>query len=139
MNTQGPVWLFDGVCVLCSNGVRYVLKHERHHDMRFVAIQSDKGRALARQHGIDPDEPDSFLFIDDGKALAKSDGVLALLRHISGPAQLLRVGAILPKPVRDWLYDRVARNRYRFFGKYNSCMIPDAQARQRFVLPENTK
>jgi predicted DCC family thiol-disulfide oxidoreductase YuxK len=137
VNESGAVWLFDGVCVLCSGGVRYVLEHEKHHTMRFVAIQSDEGRALARRHGIDPDRPDSFLFIDDGKALAKSDGILALLRHINGPARLLRVGQFLPRPVRDWLYDRVARNRYRLFGKYDCCMAPDALTRHRFVLPES--
>jgi predicted DCC family thiol-disulfide oxidoreductase YuxK len=133
----GPVWLFDGVCVLCSSGVRYVLKHERHHDMRFIAIQSDLGKALALLHGIDPENPDSFLFIEDNRALAKSDGVLALLRHINGPARVLRLGKVLPKPVRDWLYDSMARNRYRLFGKYDSCMIPDAEMQRRFVLPES--
>jgi predicted DCC family thiol-disulfide oxidoreductase YuxK len=137
MATSPPVWLFDGVCVLCSGGVRHVLKHERRHNMRFVAIQSDEGKALARQHGIDPENPESFLFIDDGKALAKSDGVLALLYHINGPARLLRVGTLLPKLIRDWLYDRVAQNRYRLFGKRNSCMMPEESQRHRFALPEN--
>jgi predicted DCC family thiol-disulfide oxidoreductase YuxK len=137
--SDGPVWLFDGVCALCSGGVRYVLQHERQHDMRFVAIQSEEGKALALRHGIDPENPDSFLFIDENRASAKSDGVLALLDHISGPARLLRVGKLLPKPIRDWVYDRVARNRYRLFGKYSSCMIPDAALRKRFVLPESER
>jgi predicted DCC family thiol-disulfide oxidoreductase YuxK len=105
--------------------------------MRFVSIQSAEGKALARRHGIDPENPDSFLFIDDGVAMAKSDGVLALLRHIRGPARMLRIGILLPRPIRDWLYDRVVRNRYRLFGRYDACMAPDAPTRHRFVLPES--
>jgi predicted DCC family thiol-disulfide oxidoreductase YuxK len=125
----GPIWLFDGVCVLCSGAVRHVLKHERHGEMRFVAIQSGEGKTLARQYGIDPENPDS--------ALAKSDGVLALLGHINGPARVLRVGRILPRFFRDWIYDRVARNRYSMFGKSAACMMPDRDLRERFVLPES--
>jgi predicted DCC family thiol-disulfide oxidoreductase YuxK len=130
-------WLFDGVCVLCSRAVRYTLVHERTTStIRFVAIQSAEGRALARAHGIDPDQPDSFLFIENGKALAKSDGVIALSQHLKGPVHFIALGRILPKRLRDWLYDRVARNRYRLFGRSQSCMQPDAAMRSRFVLPE---
>lgn len=130
-----PTWLYDGVCVLCSGGVRYTLRQERDHAIRFVAIQSREGRELARTHGIDPDEPDSFLFVENGEAFAKSDGVLALVRHLNGPARLLLAGRALPKRWRDWLYDRVARNRYRLFGKKDSCEIPDRATRHRFTLP----
>lgn len=134
--SAAPIWLYDGVCVLCSGGVRYTLKHERDHAIRFVAIQSREGRALALAHGIDPDTPESFLFIENGRALAKSAGVLALLDHLDGPARLLLAGRLLPKPLRDWLYDRVARNRYRLFGQKTACEMPDPTQRHRFTLPE---
>lgn len=134
---DAPVWLYDGVCVLCSGGVRYTLKHERDHAMRFVAIQSREGRALSERHGIDPDDPESFLFIENGTALAKADGVLALLRHLNGPARLLLLGRALPKAFRDWLYDRLARNRYRLFGRKTSCEMPAPAQRHRFSLPES--
>jgi predicted DCC family thiol-disulfide oxidoreductase YuxK len=134
--SDAPIWLYDGVCVLCSGGVRYTLKHEREQAMRFVAIQSREGRELALAHGIDPDDPDSFLFIENGRALPKSDGVLALVRHLDGPARLLLLGRFLPRPVRDWLYDRVARNRYRLLGRKSSCEMPDPGQRHRFSLPE---
>lgn len=133
---MSPIWLYDGVCVLCSGGVRYTLRHERDHEIRFVAIQSEEGRALARRHGIDPDEPDSFLFIEHGQALARSDGVLALAGHLGGPARLLLLGRVLPKRWRDWLYDRVARNRYGLFGRKRSCELPDPAQRRRFTLPD---
>ncbi len=138
MDSSGPILLYDGVCVLCSGGVRFVLRHERGPAIRFVAVQSREGRALAQAHGIDPDDPESFLFIEDGKALAKSDGVLALLRHLRGPARLLLVGSVLPRAMRDWLYDRVARNRYRWFGQKTACERPDPAQRHRFTLPEGT-
>jgi predicted DCC family thiol-disulfide oxidoreductase YuxK len=138
MDTPGPIWLYDGVCVLCSGAVQYTLRHEREPTIRFVAIQSREGRALAQAHGIDPDDPESFLFIEGGKALAKSDGVLALLRYLRGPARLLRIGSVLPRAMRDWLYDRVARNRYRWFGRKDRCERPDLAQRHRFTLPEGT-
>lgn len=138
MSGPAPIWLYDGVCVLCSGAVHYTLRHERDPAIRFVAIQSREGRALAQVHGIDPDDPESFLFIESGKALAKSDGVLALLRHLRGPARLLLVGSVLPRAMRDWLYDRVARNRYRMFGQKTACERPDPTQRHRFSLPDGT-
>ncbi|GLK57631.1 putative DCC family thiol-disulfide oxidoreductase YuxK [Methylopila capsulata] len=134
--SAAPVWLYDGVCVLCSGSVRYALGHERDHAMRFVAIQSREGRALAARHGADPDDPESFLFIEDGRALAKSDAVLALAAHLNGPARLLVIGRIMPKALRDWLYDRVARNRYRIFGRKTVCETPDPAHRHRFAPSE---
>jgi len=138
MSGPAPIWLYDGVCVLCSGAVQYTLRHERERAIRFVAIQSREGRALAQAHGIDPDDPESFVFIEGGKALAKSDGVLALLRHLRGPARLLLVGSVLPRAMRDWLYDRVARNRYRLFGQKTACERPDPTQRHRFSLPDGT-
>ncbi|WP_108879984.1 DCC1-like thiol-disulfide oxidoreductase family protein [Anderseniella sp. Alg231-50] len=129
-----PVWLFDGVCVLCNGAVQYTLKHEKEPLIRFVSIQSVEGRQLAVQHGLDPDDPQSFLFVENGKALARSDGVLALARHLDGPARLISWCRFLPKPLRDFAYDRIARNRYRLFGRKSECPIPDAGIRHRFVL-----
>ena len=129
-----PIWLFDGVCVLCNGAVRYTLKHEKEPLIRFVSIQSVEGRQLALQHGLDPDDPQSFLFIENGEALPRSDGVIALARHLDGPASLIVLLRFLPKFLRDFAYDRVARNRYRLFGRKLECPIPDAGIRHRFVL-----
>jgi predicted DCC family thiol-disulfide oxidoreductase YuxK len=133
-----PVCLFDGVCVLCSSGVQYTLRHERDHEIRFVAFQSREGRALAERHGIDPDQPESFLFIENAIAMRKSDAVLGVVAHLGWPARLLLAGRALPRPLRDWLYDRLARNRYRLFGRKESCGRPDPAQRHRFSLPEPT-
>jgi predicted DCC family thiol-disulfide oxidoreductase YuxK len=129
-----PIWLFDGVCVLCNGAVQYTLKHEKEPLVRFVSIQSVEGRQLAVQHGLDPDDPQSFLFIENAEALSKSDGVIALARHLGGPAGLIPLCRFLPKSLRDFAYDRIARNCYRLFGRKPECPIPDAGIRHRFVL-----
>jgi predicted DCC family thiol-disulfide oxidoreductase YuxK len=131
-----PVWLFDGVCVLCSASVAFTLRHERAPLIRFVAIQSGEGRALAMQHGVDPDQPETFLFVENGRALPKSDGIIALARHLRWPWRAGSALAVIPGPLRDWAYDRVARNRYAWFGKRETCVVPDAATRARFVLPD---
>jgi predicted DCC family thiol-disulfide oxidoreductase YuxK len=131
-----PVMVFDGVCVFCSRSVAFILRHEREPLIRFVAIQSDEGRSLARKYGVDPDDPDSFLFIENGVAHPKSGGLIALARHLKAPGNALTMLAVLPRTLRDWLYDRVARNRYRLFGKRVSCMMPTAETRRRFALPD---
>jgi predicted DCC family thiol-disulfide oxidoreductase YuxK len=131
-----PVWLFDGHCILCSRAVQYHLKHEKNDEVRFVAIQANEGRALAKSYNIDPDNPNSFLFITNGHAYEKSDGVLQLLKHVGGPARILSVGAIVPHVLRDWLYDRIAQNRYSLFGKSEVCHLPQQKHQHRFVLPE---
>jgi predicted DCC family thiol-disulfide oxidoreductase YuxK len=135
LTRPGAVWLFDGVCVLCSASVAFTIRHERSSDIRFVAIQSRAGRELALAHGIDPDQPQSFLFLDGAHVFDKSDGVIALCRHLRWPWRLGSVLALLPRRVRDWLYDRIARNRYAWFGRRDTCLVPDAATRARFVLP----
>jgi predicted DCC family thiol-disulfide oxidoreductase YuxK len=137
--TDAPVWVFDGVCVLCSGAVNYLLRHERDHTIRFVAIQSSEGRALAQQHGVDPDNPESFLFIEKGVALQKSDGIIALFNHAGGVARVVQFGRFLPRSMRDWLYDKLARNRYSIFGKRATCHVPNAATMQRFTLPETAR
>ena len=129
-----PVWLFDGVCVLCNGAVWYTLKHEKEPLIRFVSIQSVEGRQLAVQHGLDPDDPQSFLFIENAQALSRSDGVIALARHLDGLAGLISLCRFLPKSLRDFAYDRIARNRYRLFGRKSECPVPDTGFRHRFVL-----
>jgi predicted DCC family thiol-disulfide oxidoreductase YuxK len=137
MNTARPIWLYDGVCILCSGAVQYFLAHEKNTDMRFVAIQSGEGRELAKTHGIDPDKPLSFLVIQGGQAYTKFDGVLALLDHINGPARIVRCANLFPRFMRNAVYDVIAKHRYRIFGKYAQCQIPDTKHRARFVLPGN--
>lgn len=132
------IWVFDSHCVLCDGGVRYTLKHEKTDSIRFVALQSLEGRDLAVRHGVDPEDPGTFLFIENGNALEKSDAVIALSRHLKVPAGIAALiaplGRILRKGIRDFAYEIVARNRYRLFGRKDACITPSAENRHRFSL-----
>lgn len=132
------IWVFDSHCVLCEGGVRYTLKHEKTDSIRFVALQSREGRDLALRHGVDSEDPATFLFIENGIALEKSDAVIALSRHLNSPPGIVAFIAplvrILPKGVRDVAYEIVARNRYRLFGRKDACILPSAENRHRFSL-----
>lgn len=128
------IYLYDGQCALCNWGVRYVLKYERAPDTHFVAIQSEKGRALALEHGIDPDQPQSFLYIKNREVYEKSDAAFALGQTLDGPFRWLLWTRVFPKALRDASYSLIARHRYRLFGKYDVCPVPDEDVRHRFVF-----
>jgi len=118
--------LIDGACVLCSASFRFVAQRDKEKRFKFATIQGTLGQGIARAIGIDPDEPDSFAVILGGHALFKSEGAISILRTLPGwgwAAILL----FLPRPLRDWAYDRVARNRYRLFGRLDSCILPSAE------------
>jgi predicted DCC family thiol-disulfide oxidoreductase YuxK len=134
---RGPVWVFDSVCVLCSNAVRLTLRHEYPSEtpVRFVAIQSPIGRRLAAAYGNDPDQPYTFLWFRNGVVLERTSAIMGLATMIGGPARMAPLLRPVPRVLRDWLYDRIALNRYQFFGKLNACMVPDAAQMARFTLP----
>ena len=124
--------LFDGVCVLCSNFVRMVLERDETNRFRFATVQSPIGQALSRELGIDPTEPETNAVILDGVAYMKSDANLVVFPHLRGKARLA-VFRHLPRGLRDFLYDRVARNRYRLFGRTETCMLPPPGTEDRFL------
>ena len=126
------VILYDGVCVFCSRWVRFIAARDREGRFRFTAIQSPYGTRLARAIGIDPHDPDTNAVIHGGVAYFKSDAALTVLGFLPGWS---RVGLLfaVPKPLRDAVYNMVARNRYRIFGKYEACFVPDAEMRDRVM------
>lgn len=130
------IWLYDGLCGFCSWSVRFVLANERAPSSKFVAIQSSLGRQLAIEHAINPDEPSTFLFLDRGRAYQKSDGLIALARHLRWPWRALGGLRAIPRSVRDRLYDVLARNRFRILGRKQSCDLPSSAVRARFILPD---
>ena len=132
--SKDPIYVFDSDCVLCSRAVQYVLKYEKQPDMKFVAIKSELGREISKLHNVDPDDPHTFIYLQDGKAWFSSDAGFAVLRKTGGPWAFLRMCKILPRPIRDWLYFRIARNRYKVFGKLETCYVPTPETRDRFVL-----
>ena len=126
------VILYDGVCVFCSRWIRYVATHDTGRRFRFTAIQSDYGTRLAQAFDINPDDPDTNAVIHGGVAWFKSDGALTTLSLLPG-WRWVRALWLIPKPIRDGVYNLVARNRYRIFGKYDECFVPDAEMRARVM------
>ena len=126
------VILYDGVCIFCSRWVRFVMARDRAGRFRFTAIQSPYGARLAASLGIDPDDPDTNAVVHGGVAYFKSDGALTVLSLLPGWGWARALLAV-PKPLRDAVYDLVARNRYRIFGKYDACFVPDAAMRPRVM------
>lgn len=124
--------LFDGVCVFCSRWVAFVIARDREAAFRFMPIQSDGGRALAAKLGIDAEDPETNAVVIDGIAHCKSDAALEVLARLPGWSWT-RLCRLAPRPLRDWLYDRIARNRYRIFGRREACMVPSPDVRARFL------
>ena len=126
------VILYDGVCVFCSRWVRFVATRDVDRRFRFTAIQSAYGTRLAQAFGIDPSNPATNAVIHGGVAYFKSDAALTVLSHLPG-WRWVRALRLIPKPLRDAVYNLLARNRYRIFGKFEECFVPDEELRARVL------
>jgi predicted DCC family thiol-disulfide oxidoreductase YuxK len=126
------VILYDGVCIFCSRWVRFVVARDKGRRFRFTPIQSDYGSRLAKAFGIDSDDPDTNAVVHGGVARLRSDAALTVLSLLPGWGWTSALFAV-PKPLRDAAYGVIARNRYRIFGKYETCFVPDAEMRARVL------
>jgi predicted DCC family thiol-disulfide oxidoreductase YuxK len=127
------VVLFDGVCRLCTGSVAFVLRHEADQTLRFAPLQSPAGMRLMEQFGIEPTQMKTFVVIADARAYVRSDAAIRVARFLRGPWKLLGAIRIVPRPIRDYAYDIVARNRYRWFGRHEACSIPTPELQRRFL------
>ncbi|RDK85187.1 thiol-disulfide oxidoreductase DCC family protein [Marinirhabdus gelatinilytica] len=125
--------LFDGVCNLCNGSVTFVIQRDKKDLFRFAALQEEPGTSLLAKHHIDPSVVDSIVLIDGGKAYTKSTAALRVARHLGGLYPLLYGFMVVPKCIRNWVYDYVAKNRYTWYGKKESCMIPTPELRGKFL------
>jgi predicted DCC family thiol-disulfide oxidoreductase YuxK len=125
--------VFDGVCVLCSGFARFILKRDEAFAFRLTTAQSPLGQALYRHYGLDTETFETNLVLIDGRANAKLDSVAVTGEKLGGPWRALALLRLLPRPFADWLYDRIARNRYALFGRTESCMAPPPEWRERFI------
>jgi predicted DCC family thiol-disulfide oxidoreductase YuxK len=135
---RNTIVLYDGVCGLCNRAVQFLLKRDQHDRFRFAPLQSDFAAKLLQRHGIDPSKLDTvYAVVNHGEAneelLAKGDAFLLFAKVLGGVWNLARLGRLIPRPIRNWLYDFVAANRYRVFGKAESCMLPDPASRHKFL------
>lgn len=126
--------VFDGVCALCNGWVDFLLARDRCQRYRFAAMQSPAGRRLLATHGLDPDDPASFLLLDGQGAHTDTDAIARVLSGLGGGWRVAALGRLLPRAMRDRLYRVVARNRYRLSGRRDACRMPDPSQRHRFVV-----
>jgi len=132
-NNDQKIILFDGVCNLCNGAVNFVIKNERGDRFRFAALQEEPGHSLLKKFDIDPALTDSIVLIENGRAFVKSTAALRIARGLKGLYPLLYGFMIIPKGLRNHIYDYVAKNRYRWFGKKESCMIPSPDLQAKFL------
>ena len=118
------VIVFDGICHVCSGWVRFLSRHRIDPPFQLIPMQSAAGRALLVEYGIDPDDPATFLVLDQGKRFTESDGSIHVISALGGPWRMFSAARIIPRRWRDALYRTLARNRYRWFGRRNVCYLP---------------
>ena len=134
MTGSPAIVLIDGVCNVCSALASFVIRHDPAPGrFRFAALQSEQGRALLRRHGLATDTLDTFVLIEDGRASVRSTGALRLLARLGLPWSLLAVLFVVPRPLRDAAYGWFARNRYRWFGRRDACLVLTPDVRARFL------
>ncbi|CAN5648749.1 thiol-disulfide oxidoreductase DCC family protein [soil metagenome] len=129
----GAVILFDGVCTLCNRSVQFIIRRDADGYFNFASLQSSAGRRLIQRHGLDQDQADSVILVEGGRAYGRSDAALRIVRNLGGVWPVMTVFRIVPRSVRDRLYDWIASNRYRWFGRREECMIPTPELRRRFL------
>ena len=130
---SGPVVFMDGECVLCGTGARLIAHLDRSSEFRICPTQSPLGHAMLSHYGLDPDDPDSWLYLVDGQVFKSLDAVIRVGKRLGGWGRLLQIFRIFPKLVQDWLYKRLARNRYRLFGRREVCLVEDKGLRSRLI------
>lgn len=125
------ILFFDGVCNLCNGLVRFIIKHDRRARIKFAPLQSDLARRMLSSYCIA--QPDSVIYLTEGKCLTKSSAILRMFHDMEGGWKILYGFVVLPRFLRDFIYDVIARYRYRIFGRRESCMIPSPGVKDRFL------
>jgi predicted DCC family thiol-disulfide oxidoreductase YuxK len=128
-----PIILFDGVCNFCNRSINIILDHDQDAHFQFAASQSNAGINLLQQFKLDQKASASVILIDNEKVYTKTDAVIQIATHLKGWPKLFSLIKFIPKPIRDFAYNLIAKNRYLLFGKRETCRIPDESIRHRFL------
>jgi predicted DCC family thiol-disulfide oxidoreductase YuxK len=128
-----PILIFDGNCVLCSTFVQFILRVDKKRRFRLMPAQSPLGAALYKHFDLAPVDYETNILLEDGRAWLKSEGSIRIFERLGFPWSLMSIGRLLPRPVRDWLYEIIARNRLRWFGVRQTCYLPDPSQADRFL------
>jgi len=129
----GPVPVMDAHCAICARGARWIAHNDKRQEFIIVALQSTLGNALMSHYGMDPTDPLSWLYLEHGRAYSSLDAGIRVGKRLGGVWAGLAVLRVLPRPVQDWLYGLVARNRIRWFGTADLCNMPDSEVQKRLL------
>ncbi len=133
-NNEEHILLFDGVCNLCNSIVQFTIKRDPKEKFKFASLQSESGQVLLKKFNLPTNDFDSFVFINGDKYFLKSSAGLHVLKELGGLWKLFYFFIIFPRPLRDFVYNIIAKTRYKIFGKRDTCMIPTPKLKQRFLL-----
>jgi predicted DCC family thiol-disulfide oxidoreductase YuxK len=133
MKQSQDIVLFDGVCNLCNAAILFIIKRDKNNRFKFAPLESDAGKELLSMHQIDSSKIDSIVLISGDSAFAKAGAALRISKHLTGLWPLLYSLVIIPRCISDVVYDFIARNRYKWFGKKESCMIPTPELKSKFL------
>ncbi len=126
--------LFDGVCNLCDASVQYIIKHDKNDVFRYTALQSEIGQEIIKKFNIDTTKTDSILLYSEENGISyKSTAALKIASKLGFPRNLMAAFLIVPTFIRNWVYDYIAKNRYKWYGKKNECMIPTPELKSKFL------
>ena len=131
--TSQPIIIFDGVCNLCEFSVKFIIKHDRHEKFKFVAAQTQRGIKYQRLYSVDTLMDGTVILLKGNQAYVKSDAAVEIAKDLDCPWNFVQVVKLIPRPVRDFIYSIISKNRYRWFGKKNECLLPDNTTRERFL------
>ncbi|TBR19897.1 MAG: thiol-disulfide oxidoreductase DCC family protein [Chitinophagaceae bacterium] len=130
---NNPVILFDGTCNFCNFWIQFVIKRDRKRVLKFAPLQGESAKKLLLPFGINPTNPSSVLLIDQGKIYTQSSAAFRLFKYLDGGWKLIYGLIIIPKNFRDFFYNIISHNRYRWFGKKDTCIIPNGEMGKRFL------
>lgn len=130
---ETSILLFDGVCNLCNGVVQFIIKNDPKGKFRFASLQSEAGQTLLKEFGLKTDDFDTFVLVRGNEYFIRSTAVLRVLNELGGMWKLFSVLWIFPAPLRDLFYNAIANSRYKLFGRRESCMVPTAALKQRFL------
>ena len=132
-SSDSKIILFDGVCNFCNYWVNFIIDHDKQNIFKFAALQSEKGKELLDKFELPKDDFDSFILISQNKVYKKTSAAFEIAKQLNGWPKILIPFGILPHSLTDLIYDLVAKNRYKFFGKKDACRIPTKEEKSKFL------
>ncbi|MEM7105321.1 MAG: thiol-disulfide oxidoreductase DCC family protein [Bacteroidota bacterium] len=133
ISNRKPLLLFDGVCNLCNNSVQFVIERDPNGKVNFASLQSETGQKVLEYSGMSKTDLTTVVLVDNGKIYTKSSAALRTAGYLDSPFRLMKLFLIVPKFIRDFFYNYIARNRYKWFGKQESCIMPTPDIKARFL------